>query len=148
VSIAALAPDGDGEEVVSIAALAPDADDEDEDDAIESSGTLSPSRRVVTRTLAELFAEQGLIVQALAIFDELIARHPEDDALRARRDELGARVESTDAGKKTPEAPLTGSEPASGSDASGPPISLYLGELLTYRPPTSRGGESGGGEQG
>jgi len=44
----------------------------------------------VTRTLGELYARQGLISQAVGIFEALLERNPEDEALRARLSELRA----------------------------------------------------------
>lgn len=41
-----------------------------------------------TRTYAEICARQGEIAQAIAIYDDLIAKSPDDAALVARRREL------------------------------------------------------------
>jgi hypothetical protein len=45
-------------------------------------------RRVVTRTLAELLAAQGQRPRAIAMYEELVARSPDDAALRDRLSEL------------------------------------------------------------
>jgi len=41
-----------------------------------------------TRTLGELYARQGLLTEAIRVYDALIARTPEDASLRARHLEL------------------------------------------------------------
>ncbi len=57
------------------------------DDAAAGAGA-RPDRRVVTRTLAELFAGQGQRERAIEMYEELVARRPEDETLGARLAEL------------------------------------------------------------
>jgi len=42
----------------------------------------------VTRTLGELYVKQGLVAEAVSVFETLVARHPDDAALRERLEEL------------------------------------------------------------
>ncbi|HKK93148.1 MAG TPA: tetratricopeptide repeat protein, partial [Longimicrobiales bacterium] len=59
--------------------------------------------RVVTRTLAELFAAQGQRERAVEMYEELVSRTPGDDSLRARLTEL--RSDEWDAAGAQDEAP-------------------------------------------
>jgi tetratricopeptide (TPR) repeat protein len=46
----------------------------------------------VTRTLGELYVKQGLVAEALGVFETLVDRHPDDAALRERLEELRQAV--------------------------------------------------------
>jgi tetratricopeptide (TPR) repeat protein len=61
----------------------------------------SESFPIVTRTLAELYLEQGHIEPALDIYRQLAAHEPEDPGIRARIEELSAGE---------PAEPITGAE--------------------------------------
>jgi tetratricopeptide (TPR) repeat protein len=50
---------------------------------------------IITRTLAELYLEQGYIEPALEIYRQLAEREPHDEALQARITELSADAEET-----------------------------------------------------
>jgi pentatricopeptide repeat protein len=56
--------------------------------------------RLRTRTLAEVYARQGHLDEALAILDELVQARPDDEELRRRRvevrDELRKRRDAGD----------------------------------------------------
>jgi tetratricopeptide (TPR) repeat protein len=105
----------------------------------------------VTRTMADLYARQGLHARALAIYRQLLERDPEDATLRTRIAELaplppGARREvdveklardwaegPRDTGElSTPFAwtPTRGSRP----QRSGPAAREYFRGLLTWEP--------------
>jgi HD-GYP domain-containing protein (c-di-GMP phosphodiesterase class II) len=66
---------------------------------------------VVTETMAELYARQGLRERAVGVYRELLARNPGDARLRAKLDELA--------------------EPAS-DPVREPSIGAYLGSLLAW----------------
>ena len=48
---------------------------------------------VMTETIAQVYARQGLYDRAAEVYRELVRRHPEDDALRARLEEMEAEAE-------------------------------------------------------
>ena len=50
-----------------------------------------------TVTLAEIYARQGHLERARAIYEDLVAAHPEDDRLRSRLEELTASMAEEDA---------------------------------------------------
>lgn len=171
------APVNDEADVISIADLAPDVvaeidehdDDGDEDDSpgIMPMSELAPSspresgrahgngeRRVVTRTLAELLVSQGQHPQALDMYETLVERSPDDDALRSRLDELrasgGAPATGDDedlhhhpsAPEPVPDAPTPfawtePSDTAVAPEASGPSVSTYFEGLLSWSPSNS-----------
>ncbi len=86
LAIAALAPAVEEEEEVPVvAALAPDAV---EADAELPSDEVSDEPPLVTRTMAELYAGQGLTERALEIFRQLLESTPGDPGLRRRIAEL------------------------------------------------------------
>ncbi len=67
----------------------------------------------VTRTLGELYLRQGLTGRAVEVFEELVRRNPEDEALRSRLDEIreGSGEEASESGAE------------SGTSTDGEPIS-------------------------
>jgi tetratricopeptide (TPR) repeat protein len=103
-----------------------------------------PGELPATRTLAELFARQGLHARAAEIYERLVEERPDDPALRARLGELRirerppeapaepageatealAREMSEAAAPETPDAP----------DVGGEPISSYFRRLLAWAP--------------
>ncbi len=80
---------------------------------------------VVTETMAELYAKQGLLTEARDIYRQLVARHPGDGALARRLAEL--------------EAVPTAGPPRRSSGrviaAGGPTVRDFLGEVFGGRPP-------------
>lgn len=80
---------------------------------------------VVTETMAELYAKQGLLSEARDIYRQLVARHPGDDALARRLAEL--------------EAVPTAGPPRRSSGrviaAGGPTVRDFLGEVFAGRSP-------------
>jgi len=91
VQIAALAPDatiaaaplpnGAGRPVVPILSLSPDRDN-----AVYDAGPLGGE--IYTQTLAELYASQGAVDNAIGVYRKLIAADPDDQALIRRLAEL------------------------------------------------------------
>lgn len=83
--------------------------DEDEEDIPlimpdEEEATEGPEPRpVVTETMAEVYAQQGLYRQARQTYQKLLAERPEDAALQARFDELTERVEATAGQSRSPQ---------------------------------------------
>lgn len=80
-----------------------------EEEAIEA----APAEPVVTETMAEVYAQQGLVAQARDIYRELVAHHPEDARLVQRLAELeGAAPGEVQAAPKAkiPLAEATGGE--------------------------------------
>ena len=68
-------------------------DDEDDLDALVTSLKREPKSVgeapvIATTTLAELYASQGLIQEAIAVFEQVIAREPDNEHIIARLDEL------------------------------------------------------------
>jgi tetratricopeptide (TPR) repeat protein len=120
--IGALAPDAEAEEaealeeeVFEMAALAPDAEAEEaeavEEEVFEIAAlapeTDLPSDEVplVTRTMAELYARQGLTDRALDVFRQLLEATPGDPGLRRRIAEIeAAAAEEELPGTSEPEA--------------------------------------------
>ncbi|HSG06799.1 MAG TPA: tetratricopeptide repeat protein [Longimicrobiales bacterium] len=101
------------EPVVEIADLAPDehpvaadlvgvAADPVEGDAAEVQEI--DDQPMITRTMAELFAAQGLMDRALLVFRQLLDVTPGDAGLRQRVAELSARVEGSRSAEAAPEA--------------------------------------------
>ena len=79
-------PNGAGRPVVSISSLAPDGDDAARDDAAPGAGPVGGE--IYTQTLAELYASQGAVDNAIEVYRKLIAADPDDQALRRRLAEL------------------------------------------------------------
>jgi hypothetical protein len=79
-----------------LAALAPD-DDQPEPEIDDEP--------MVTRTMAELFASQGLLEPALEVFRQLLEATPGDAGLRQRIAEIAARLEGGDRRAAAPAAP-------------------------------------------
>lgn len=63
-----------------------------EDHPTESAAEPSPDADLLTRTMADLYAEQGLYREAADIYEELLRDSPDDDVLRARLEEVRARM--------------------------------------------------------
>ena len=68
-------------------------DDEDDLDALVTSLKREPRSGgeapvIATATLAELYASQGLIPEAIAVLEQVIAREPDNEHIIARLDEL------------------------------------------------------------
>lgn len=79
---------------------------------------------VVTETMAELYANQGLLGEARDIYRQLVAQRPGDPALARRLAEL----ETAAAG---PPARRSGSQPIT---AGGPTVRDFLSDVFTGRP--------------
>ena len=75
--------------------------------AVDAPRVPSPSEREVgehlTRTMAELYASQGLAERALRVYDSLIEAEPDDRALLERRDELLASLNEPESTGPLPE---------------------------------------------
>ena len=90
---------------------------------VHGSEVLGRPGPIQTRTMAELFVQQGSIRKAIEIFHQLVSLDPDDAALRARLAELEEEVEN----------PTKLSE-ESVEDSST--IGLYFQELLELNPKT------------
>ncbi|MGD2153815.1 MAG: tetratricopeptide repeat protein [Gemmatimonadales bacterium] len=100
----------------------------DEDVGYEAEGAGRPTEGVLTETMAELYADQGLYEDALSVYRELAKARPEEERFRARIAELEALLAETDSddldelldltdvtppeGLEFPEAPALTEEPA------------------------------------
>jgi hypothetical protein len=117
---------------------------------------------VITETLAEIYASQGLYDRAAAVYRRLIAQHPADDRLHARLADLESatgwaaapaehegeaehdreafleRVESAWTGGEgaaaMEDSPYAWSEPAAEEAEAGPRAGDYFARLLAWRP--------------
>jgi tetratricopeptide (TPR) repeat protein len=63
-----------------------------EDHPTDGVAEASPDADLLTRTMADLYAEQGLYREAADIYEELLRDSPDDDVLRGRLEELRARM--------------------------------------------------------
>lgn len=110
---------------VSLADLAPDA--------ASGSGTSPAKRRddaaLPTRTLGELYAKQGLTVEAIEVFRELAEAEPSNLEHRARITELEAILDGAGRSSGGPETALP-AEP----EPDDPPISEFFETLLAWAP--------------
>jgi len=144
-------------------------------DGSGSAGTLEPEEaadfevtdsedsgeEVITETLAEIYASQGLYDRATEVYRRLIERRPDDDRLKARladlesatgweaesasraadeeRDAFLERVESAwtgggGAAGAMDESPYAWAEPESADPDDGPRIGDYFESLLAWQP--------------
>lgn len=91
-----------------------------------------------TRTLGELYARQGLLDQAVKVFEHLVSRSPADPDLRARLDQLRARRTAPRTETSGPEpraAEPRAAEPAPEPEvADDPPVSAFFAHLLAWSP--------------
>jgi tetratricopeptide (TPR) repeat protein len=76
---------------------------------------------VVTETIAELYARQGLHARAVAVYRELIDRNPGDERLKAKLAELGR--------------PGTADPDPGSREAPGMGIRVYLSSVLSWNAP-------------
>ncbi|MEJ2203735.1 MAG: hypothetical protein P8170_06470, partial [Gemmatimonadota bacterium] len=144
------------------------------DDAATAEGLPSDELEdepLVTRTMAELYAQQGLVDRALEVFSELLRAAPDDEELSERVRQLEAvsgeakprhPAPESAQGETEPEDHLWQSEPsddAAGVDtpfawtedeaeelAEGPGISTYFDRILSWRSEKLDGGSDGQGE--
>ena len=102
MDLAELAPEPEPEPIVELAELAPEPEPEPEpimelaelapDDPDLGVGEIDAAP-MVTRTMAELFAAQGLVDRALEVFRQLLQAAPGDPGLRQRIAELSAKLD-------------------------------------------------------
>jgi tetratricopeptide (TPR) repeat protein len=88
----ALAPDEPAEpepEVVDLGALAPDGPAPDDDEPPQ------PAAPIFTRTMADLYARQGLVERAVEVYRHLLAEDPDDTEVAERLAELTAPEEES-----------------------------------------------------
>ena len=90
---------------------------------VHSSEVPEHSDPIQTRTMAELFVQQGSIRKAIGIFHQLVSLDPDNALLRARLAELEDEVENP-----------TKSSEESVEDSST--IGLYFQDLLELNPKT------------
>jgi hypothetical protein len=115
VDIAALAPDPEPERPVPADPVA----EPEEDDATPYD----------TRTMAELFARQGIYGRAVEIYRKLVRARPTDEALATRLAELEARAGSGGDAVEEPEVVA-----ADDDESEEPSIREYLAGLLAWKP--------------
>ena len=158
LDIAELAPD-EAEAVVDVAALAPEGEPAAED---LPSDELPEGEPLVTRTIAELYARQGLTERALDVYRQLLQLTPGDPELRRRVAELEgtAGAETPEPEEEAPEmdhawttaaaekahdveTPFAWTAPAEPEDAPppGPSAASYFGRMLAWEPGAERSGE-------
>jgi len=107
MELAALAPDEpEPEPVMELAALAPDEAEVPTDDDGLPFDALPDEEPMVTRTMAELYARQGLTDRALHVFRQLLEASPDDAHLRARVAQLSGALEAADPGPGETPAPV------------------------------------------
>jgi tetratricopeptide (TPR) repeat protein len=99
---------------------------------------------LLTRTMADLYAEQGLLQEAAEIYEELLRDSPDDAGLRARLDELRGVVEQEiETVEEPPVMPASLPE-----QRRGPPVAdelrriLRAGEQRAERLPAGEDGKS------
>ncbi|NJD17935.1 MAG: tetratricopeptide repeat protein [Gemmatimonadetes bacterium] len=185
VEIASLAPDVvesevelEVEPVVEIASLAPDVTEPEPEPWVEvaalapadlPSDELPESEPLVTRTMGELYARQGLSARALSVFRQLLEASPGDDELRRRVQELEgageepaaeAEAEAVDAElawaaagdqvRHEVETPFAWTAPDEVEEAPpGPPAATYFRRMLAWEPgaaPSEGAGASPAGD--
>jgi len=96
---------------------------------------------VLTETMAELYARQGLVTRAAAVYRELLARNPGDTRLRAKLDELRRQFGAARAAEQPPASGAQGGPGAAGADpaaagaVAGEPAEIrgYLRSVLRWR---------------
>lgn len=95
------------------------------------------SEEVYTRTMAELYARQGLTERAAAVYRRLLEQSPDDEDLRARLEELerataGAEAPADD--EAAPAADAASAAPADGEPAGDDEgsIASYFGSMLDW----------------
>ena len=94
-----------------------------EGESVRSSTGSEHSEPIQTRTMAELFVEQGSVGKAIEIFRQLARLDPDDALLRARLAELEDEVEN----------PSESSEEIVKDSST---IGLYFQNLLEFDPKT------------
>jgi len=111
-------------------AYAPDVTaDDPADPPVLSTGVEDLPPHLVTRTMAELYLAQGLTEDGIRIYEKLVEKHPGDDGLRNRLEELrresGAAVPAPeDAAPSVEEQsadPVRGATPDAGTEATPSP---------------------------
>ena len=86
---------------------------------------------VVTETMAEVYAKQGLFEEAREVYQKLLEDQPGDAALEARIAELSPRVQEREAAE-TAKAPQYRAAAVGGAS-----VRSFLTEVLAARPPRS-----------
>ncbi|MFQ5536735.1 MAG: hypothetical protein ACE5GJ_04715, partial [Gemmatimonadota bacterium] len=144
--VAELVPD---EAVMSLDELAPEEPAAEEvaggaeEEAVAEVEALAPEEPLPTRTLADLYARQGLIERALVVYRQLLEVTPGDEGLRSRILELETSLEGEAAEDAGPiaigeEAVADVTEAAEEAEAGEEEAGTSLGE----RAPEEPGGEA------
>jgi hypothetical protein len=92
----------------------------EEADLLEASA-MPESPAFVTETMAELLVAQGFVSRAVGVYEELVARRPDEPALAERLASLRASLEPVPAAA-TPVAPLAAFTPARGATPRAVPF--------------------------
>jgi tetratricopeptide (TPR) repeat protein len=124
-------PFGSGDALAPAAPAEPPPVETDADDPVpppealaEDSGSDDPSEEVVTRTLGELYAGQGLTLKAVEVFEILAARDPQDEGVARRLETLRRQVDQEEAPGEPPEDPDIEETPMDGPGAEASPDDL------------------------
>lgn len=88
------------------------------------------NEEIATSTLAEIYAQQGLLGRALAIYRRMLARSPEDTTIAERIDRLERRIAET--GLEPEAAPSVSAAP--GVESTPAPVAAER-ERLPWDPP-------------
>ena len=95
------------------------------DDALSLTAS-PPNAAFVTETMAELYLQQGHKDEAIGVFRQLVALHPEDAALRERLRQL-----------EVPAPVASAPQVADAAEDAGPTIRDFLASLASWRPRTA-----------
>ena len=65
-----------------------------EEPSLEIEGTLEGKRRVATPTLSEVYFNQGLIHEAINVYEKVVVENPDDERSKERLDELKSTLKA------------------------------------------------------
>ena len=96
-----------------------EAEDDLADSPVLSAGVEDLPPHLVTRTMAELYLAQGLTEDGIRIYEKLAEKHPDDDGVRDRLEELRSEIEMA---VPAPEAasPSAEGDPAAPAPSAAP----------------------------
>ncbi|MEX0856020.1 MAG: tetratricopeptide repeat protein [Gemmatimonadota bacterium] len=112
------------------------------EDGAATFGGESPAEFMLTRTMGDLYARQGLLDRAVEVYEQLAELNPDDLALAERLSELRGRAESAaGAGEPPPLETVDRADPtptvtpaSTSAPTSEPTIGQYLEDLLAWVP--------------
>ena len=86
----------------------------------------APTKSIETPTLAGLYASQGLFDRAIAVYEQMLSRNPDDAELIAAIAEMRRRAEEAREPRKVQPAP----EATEAAEAADPAVAESIGEQL------------------